>query len=91
MRLVRARNLQFDRLGAGREQQPVERQFVAIAQRDAASLRIDRGDIRVQPEIDAGVLIIILAPQRQPVLRRVAGEAAPPPTMTNFSGVGAVR
>ena len=32
------------------------------------------GDVRVEPEIDAGVLIKVLAPQRQPVLRCTAGE-----------------
>ncbi len=74
VRLVRARNLQFDRLGAGREQQPVERQLVAIAERDGARLRIDRCNVGVEPEIDARVLIIVLAPQRQPILGCTAGE-----------------
>ena len=61
MRLLGAGDRQFDWLGAGREQQPVEWQPVAIAQRHAARLRIDRGHIGVEPEVDAGVRVVILA------------------------------
>ena len=74
MRLIGAGDLEFDGLRAGCEQQAVERELVAIAERHAARFRIDRGDARVEPEVDAGVLIKILAAQRQPVLRRIAGE-----------------
>ncbi len=47
---------------------------LAVGERDLARLGIDRGDVAVQPEVDAGLGIETVRTQRHPVLRRAAGE-----------------
>ena len=74
MRGVGARDRQFHRLGASRQQQAVEGNPAAIGKRDLARARIDTGRMRLQPQVDAIVSVKTLRPQRDPVLGRGAGE-----------------
>ena len=74
MRLVGARDRQADRLGAGREQQPVVGDRAPVGEHDLARTRIDAGDVRLEPQIDAVLGIEAVRAQRHPILRRAAGE-----------------
>ena len=74
MRQVRAGDRQADRLGAGREQQPVVSDPRAIAKHDLARTRVDASDVRLEPKLDAVLGIEAVRPQRHPFLRRIAGK-----------------
>ena len=75
MRLVGARDRQPHRLGAGRQQQPVVGNGVAAGDDDVARASASiAGDLGVEPQVDAGFGVEVVRPQRQPVLRRAAGE-----------------
>ena len=74
MRLVGARDRQPHRLSAGRQQQPIVGNRAATGDDDIARLGIDRADIALEPEIDAGLRVEAVRTQRQPVLRRAAGK-----------------
>ena len=67
-------NRQPHRLGAGRQQQAVVGNGAAAGEDDIARLGIDRGDFAVEPQVDLGIGVKIVRPQRQPILRRAAGE-----------------
>ena len=74
MRLVGAWYRQPYRLGAGRQQQPVVGNGLASGENDLASPGIDRYDLGLEPQIDRGLRVKIGRPQREPILRRAAGE-----------------
>jgi hypothetical protein len=74
MRLVGSRNTQPHRLGAGRQQQPVVTQAFAPRDNDFASLGIDTANRGLAAQIDAVFGIEIVGAQRQPIVRRAAGE-----------------
>jgi hypothetical protein len=74
MRLIGARNRQPHRLSAGRQQKTVIGNAATAGDNDVARLGIDRGDLRLEPQVDAGFGIKAVRAQRQPILRRAAGE-----------------
>ena len=61
-------------LGAGRQKQAIEGNLLAVGEHDVARADLDRGDGRVKAKVDAVVGIEALVAQRQPLLRRPAGE-----------------
>ena len=74
MRLVRARYRQPHRLRAGRQQQAVVGDGLAAGRDDMARVGVDRRDLGVEPQVDLRLGVEIIRPQRQPILRRAAGE-----------------
>ena len=74
MRLVGSRNRQPHRLGPRRQQKTVIGNRDTVGDDDIARFGVDRGDIAVKPEFDAGIPVKAVRPQRQPVFRRAAGE-----------------
>ena len=74
MRLIGARDRQANRLGAGGEQQPVVRDLAPVGERDLARTRVDTGDVRLEPQVDAVLRIEAVRTQRHPILGRLAGE-----------------
>ena len=74
VRQVRAGDREPHRFGAGREQQPVVRDHAAVGECHRVVFRIDRRDVDLQAQIDMVVAVKVIRPQRQPVLRRAAGE-----------------
>ncbi len=63
-----------DGLGAGREKKAVEGKLLAASERDFARANVDCCDRRIEPKVDGIVGIEALVAQRQPLLRRAAGE-----------------
>ena len=61
-------------LGAGREKQAIERNWVALGERNFARAGVDGGDGRIEAQVDRVVGIKALIAQRQPFLWRAAGE-----------------
>ena len=74
MGLVRARYRQAHRLRAGRQQQAVVGDGLAAGRDDMTCAGVDRRDLGVEPQVDLRLGVEIIRPQRQPVLRRAAGE-----------------
>jgi hypothetical protein len=84
MGLVGAGNGEPNRLRAGREQQPVVGDLIAVTEHEVARARLDRGDSRVEPQLDSGLRIKTAGPQRHPVLCRSTGKVV-------FRKVGAIH
>jgi hypothetical protein len=74
MGLARAGNRQPHRLRAGRQQQTVVGNGLAAGEQHLSCLGFDRGHFRLQPQVDRGIGVKTIGPQRQPVLRGAAGE-----------------
>ena len=74
MGLVGAGYRKPHRLRTGRQQQPVVGDVFASADDEFAGLRIDAGDFHVEAQFDSVRGIEVVRPQRQPILRRRAGE-----------------
>ncbi len=72
--LVGAWDRQPDRLGAGRQQQPVVGDPAPAGKQDFMRARVDAGDIRAQSQLDAVLGIEAVRAQRHPILGRLAGE-----------------
>ena len=74
MRLVSTRDRQPNRLSAGRQQQAIIRNGAATGDDDIARFGIDRFNIALKPQVDAGLRVKTVRTQRQPVLRRATGK-----------------
>ncbi|MCY1231532.1 hypothetical protein D9M72_439850 [compost metagenome] len=74
MRLVGAGYGQANRFGAHRQQQSVEGDPRPIGEQDFAGADIDAGNPGSEAHVDAVLGIEALLAQRDPVLRRLAGE-----------------
>ena len=72
--LVSTRDRQPNRLCTRRQQQTVIRNGTASGDDDISGFAIDGGNIAVEPKVDAGLRVKVLRAQRQPILRRAAGE-----------------
>ena len=62
------------RLRAGGEQQPVVGDACGAGEAYFAPRAVDAGDVAPKTQLDAVFGIVVVGPQRQPVLRRAAGE-----------------
>ena len=74
MRQLRARNLEPHGLGPGRQQQPIEFERAPVGERQPPRLRVEAVGDDAEPQVDPILGIETLRPQRQPFLRRAAGE-----------------
>ena len=74
MQQVGSRCREPHRFGAGREQKPVVGQGGAVREGHRTGARIDLCDTRLEPQVDVALLIEIIRAQRQPILRRAAGQ-----------------
>ena len=70
----RRRDGQANRLGSGREQQPVVGNPASVREHDLAGTGVDAGCIRLETQVDLVLRIEAFSAQRNPVLRRLAGE-----------------
>ena len=71
---VCARHVEAHDARAGREQERIEGHTAAVGHRYRASLRIEGGDGRIEPDLDLLFLVEVGRAQRDPILRRLAGE-----------------
>ena len=74
MRQIRPRDRQPHRLGPGGEQEPVVGNAASVGEPHLARPRLDAGDLRAEPQVDAVLRIERGAAQRHPRLGRGAGE-----------------
>src|SRR6516165_4943677 len=74
MRLIRARDIEANGLGAGREQQLVEWKTFSSCKRHLPRSWVDAGDLTAKPQIYALLAIVVRRPQRHPIFRRVSSE-----------------
>ena len=74
MWLIGARDWQPHRLRTGRQQQTVVGNGAATGDGDFASFAIDRGDVALEPKLDAGIRVKAVRTQRQPILWRATGK-----------------
>ncbi len=74
MWLVGAGDGQANRFGSGRKQQPVVGNPAPVGEYDLARARIDAGDVRIETQVDIVLCIKAFPAQRNPILRRFAGE-----------------
>jgi hypothetical protein len=72
--LIGSRDRQPHRLGAGRQQQAIIGNAGAVGDQHLARLGIDGGHFGIQTQVDFGLRIKAVRTQRQPILRRAAGE-----------------
>ena len=71
---MRTRDVELDRIGARREQQLVVALRLPVVEHDALALRVDRRHAHAELQPDPMLGEELAWAQRQPLLRRVAGE-----------------
>src|SRR5262249_47748024 len=71
MRLIRARNIEANGLGAGREQQLVEWKTFSNCKRHLPRSWVDADNLTAKPQVYALLAIVVRRPQRHPIFRRV--------------------